>query len=47
MTGEKKGNWERYKIEEAKTNGKQFWNLIKDLLGEVKNKDKEAYIIIH
>ena len=44
MTGEKKGNWERYKIEEAKTNGKQFWNLIKYLLGKVKNKEKEAYI---
>jgi len=46
MKGEKKGNWERYKIEEAKTNGKQFWNLLKDLLGKAKKKDKEAYIYI-
>merc|ERR1711874_507320 len=44
MTGEKKGNWERYKIEETKTNGKQFWNLIKDILAKMKIKDKEAYI---
>jgi len=28
----------------TKTNGKQFWTLIKDLLGKVNNKDNEAYI---
>ena len=44
MTGIKKGNWEKQKIQEAKTNGKKFWNLIKDLLGKTKNKDEEAYI---
>ena len=40
----KKGNWEKQKIQEAKTNGKILWNLIKDLLGKTKNKDEEAYI---
>ena len=44
MTGLKRGNWEKYKIKEAKTNGKQFWTLIRDLLGKTNNKDKEASI---
>jgi len=44
MTGTKKGDWEKYMIQEAKTDGKKFWNLIKDLLGKAKNKDEEIFI---
>ena len=44
MIGHKKGTWEKYKIQEAKADGKKFWNLIKDLLGRAKKKDEEVYI---
>jgi len=44
MIGTKKGAWERFKIQEAKTDGKKFWNLIKDLLGKDKNRDQEIFI---
>ena len=42
MSGEKKGLWEKKKIEETKK-GKKFWNVVKELLGKSKERE-EAYI---
>ena len=44
LTGEKKGSWEIYKIQETKADGKKFWSLVKELLGRTKKKDEEVYI---
>ena len=34
------------KIIEAKTDGKKFWNLIKDLLWKSNKKKEEAYVYL-
>merc|ERR1711874_593240 len=44
MSGRKKGLWERRKIEETKRDGKKFWNVIKELLGESKEREEEAFV---
>ena len=44
MSGNKKGEWEKRKIIETKTDGKIFWNLIKDLLGKNRKREEEAYV---
>ena len=44
MSGNKKGEWEKRKIIETKKDGKKFWNMIKELLGENKDRDEEAYV---
>ena len=43
MSGKKKGEWEIWKIEETWKNGKKFWNMIKELLGNSKEKEEEAF----
>ena len=43
MAGNKKGDWEK-KIIETKTDGKKFWNLIKDLLSKSKKREEDAYV---
>ena len=44
MSGNKKGEWEKRKIIETKTDGKKFWNLIKDLLGKSRKKEEGVYV---
>ena len=44
MSGRKKGEWEVRKIEETRKDGKKFWNMIKELLGNNKEKEEETYV---
>ena len=44
MSENKKGEWEKRKIIETKTDGKKFWNLIKNLLGKSRKREEEAYV---
>jgi len=44
MSGEKKGLWEKKKIEETKKDAKKFWNVIKELLGKSKERVEEAFV---
>ena len=44
MSGNKKSQWEEKKIEETWNNGKEFWKMIKELLGENKEIEDEAYV---
>ena len=44
MSGRKKGEWEVRKIEETRKNGKKLWNMIKELLGNNKEKEGETYV---
>ena len=44
MSGNKKGEWEKRKIIETKTDGKKFWNLIKNLLNKSRKREEEAYV---
>ena len=43
MSGNKKGRWEENKIKETWNDGKKFWRMIKELLGQDKEKE-EAYV---
>ena len=40
----KKGEWEIKKIEETWKDGKKFWSMIKELLGNNKEKDEDTYV---
>merc|ERR1711942_315015 len=44
LTGQKKSQWEMEKIEETRNNGKEFWKMIKELLGRDKEDSEEAFI---
>merc|ERR1711874_355449 len=44
MSGKKKGEWEVRKIEETWKNGKKFWSMIKELLGNNKEKEEDTYV---
>ena len=40
----KKSKWEKEKIEETWKDGKIFWGMIRELLGNMKKEEEEAYI---
>ena len=44
MSGKKKGDWEKKKIEETWKDGKKFWTMIKELLGKNKEREEETYV---
>ena len=44
MSCKKKGEWEIRKIEETWKDGKKFWSMIKELLGNNKEKDEDTYV---
>ena len=44
MSNKKKGEWETKKIEETWKDGKKFWAMIKELLGNNKKKEEDIYI---
>ena len=44
MSFKKKGEWEIKKIEETWKDGKKFWAMIKELLGNNKEKEEDKYI---
>ena len=44
LSGSKKGEWEKKKIEETWKDGKKFWTMIKELLGKDKEKDEETFV---
>ena len=44
MSGNKKGKWEEDKIKETWRDGKKFWTMIKELLGQDKEKEEEAFV---
>ena len=44
MTARKKGEWEKKKIEETKRDGKRFWEMIRELLGENNEREEETYV---
>ena len=44
MAGEKKGDWEKMKIEESWNDGKRFWTMIRELLGKKKEREEEVYV---
>ena len=44
MACKKKGEWEIKKIEETWKDGKKFWSMIKELLGNNKEKDEDTYV---
>ena len=44
MSCRKKGEWEIRKLEETWKDGKKFWSMIKELLGNNKEKDEDTYV---
>ena len=42
--GKRKGEWERRKISEARTNSKILWNFAKDIAGKTRGKEVVTYI---
>ena len=44
MSGNKKGEWEKKKVEETWRDGKKFWTMIKELLGKNKERDEDTYV---
>jgi len=44
MSGDKKSQWEKKKIEETWKDGKKFWKVIKELLGKNKEIVDDAYV---
>ena len=44
MSGDKKSQWESEKITETWKDGKEFWKMIKELLGKNKELVEEAYV---
>ena len=44
MSGNKKGQWEEDKIKETWRDGKKFWAMIKELLGQDKEKEEAAFV---
>ena len=44
MMGVEKSNWEEKKIEETWRDGKKFWVMIAELLGNTKKRDEAAYV---
>ena len=40
----KKSKWEKEKIEETWKDGKIFWGMIRELLGNKKEEEEEAYV---
>ena len=44
MAGEKKSSQEKNKIEETWNDGKNFWGIIKELLGKKKEREEEACV---
>ena len=42
--GTRKGDWEKRKVLEAKTNSKILWNIAKDIAGKTKKKDEQVYV---
>ena len=42
MTARKKGEWE--KLQETKRDGKSFWEMIRELLGENNEREEETYV---
>ena len=44
MSGDKKSQWEKKKIEETWKDGKKFWKMIKELLGKNKEIEDDAYV---
>merc|ERR1711874_252527 len=44
MSGKKKGEWEVRKIEETWKDGKKFWSMIKELLGNNKEREEDTFV---
>ena len=44
MSGNKKGKWEEDKIKETWKDGKKFWTMIKELLGQDREKEEDAFV---
>ena len=44
LSGNKKGEWEKKKVEETWKDGKKFWTMIKELLGKNKERDEDTYV---
>jgi len=44
MSCKKKGEWEVKKVKETWKDGKKFWTMIKELLGNNKEKDEDTYV---
>ena len=42
--GLKKGAWEKKKIKQAKGNSKILWNVAREILGKIKNKNEQIYL---
>ena len=44
MSCKKKGEWEIRKIEETWKDGKKFWSMIKELLGNNKEREEDTFV---
>ena len=44
MEYDKKGSWEKDKINEIWKDGKKFWSMIRELIGRDRMREEEVYI---
>ena len=42
--GKRKGDWEKRKVLEARTNSKILWNMSRDISGKTRKKDEITYV---
>ena len=44
MIREKKGNWERENIEQARRSSKAIWTTVKEVMGRTRNREVQVYL---